>query len=97
MAHIDDSHAVYTDGLKEFSSRFIRQEPQLYPVLDKVAEMSREFSEHWDAIEASLILTGQLDFFTSSVIDSMLQDINVNTFLSLHNFFENAQLTLLKG
>jgi hypothetical protein len=50
MTHIEDAYALYTDGLKEFSSRFMRQEPQLYPVLDRLAEMSRQFSEHWNAI-----------------------------------------------
>jgi hypothetical protein len=78
MTHIDDYYEVYADGLKEFSSRFIRQEPQLYPVLDKVAEMSREFTEHWGPIESNLVLTAEMDFLTSMIIDSTIEGLEVS-------------------
>ncbi|KXN91883.1 Trichodiene synthase [Leucoagaricus sp. SymC.cos] len=79
MTHIDDYYEVYADGLKEFTSRFIRQEPQKYKVLDQVVEMTREFGDHWDTIGANLVLTAEFDYLTSAIIDSAIEGMEVKT------------------
>ncbi|KAF5346890.1 hypothetical protein D9756_010561 [Leucocoprinus leucothites] len=79
MTHIDDYYEVYAEGLKEFTSRFIRQEKQMYPVLDRVVEMSQEFREHWDTIGANIILAAELDFLTSTILDSTIEGMEVQS------------------
>ncbi|KXN81471.1 Trichodiene synthase [Leucoagaricus sp. SymC.cos] len=77
MTHLDYQYEVYADGLKEFSTRFINQQPQLYPVLDQVVDMSKEFKEHWGLLGANLLHGAQLDFLSSLVIDHSIRDIEI--------------------
>ncbi|KAF5346820.1 hypothetical protein D9756_010548 [Leucocoprinus leucothites] len=77
LAHIDDHYAGYADGLREFSNRFMRQEKQMYPVLDNLVEMTREFGDHWGTIGANIIFGAELDFVTSTIIDGAIEGMDV--------------------
>ncbi|KAJ3570799.1 hypothetical protein NP233_g4171 [Leucocoprinus birnbaumii] len=79
LTHVDDYYEVYADGLKEFSSRFMRQEKQMYPALDHLVEISREIADHWDTIGANIILAAELDYLTSSIIDSTIEGMEFKT------------------
>ncbi|KAF9442113.1 terpenoid synthase [Macrolepiota fuliginosa MF-IS2] len=82
MVHIDDYYETYFDGLKEFSQRLIRQQPQRYPVLDQLVTMIHELPQHWGTVAANLILTTQMDFFTSTIIDSAIEGMEVKSSLA---------------
>lgn len=82
MVYIDDCCEEYADGLSEFSSRLMRQEKQMYPVLDKVVEMNRELGEHWSTISVNIILGSELDFFTSTMIDSAIEGMELKSKLA---------------
>jgi hypothetical protein len=78
MTHIDDCYDVYADGVVEFSTRLMRQERQVYPILDTLAEMSKEFADHWSTLGADMILAGELDFLSSLRIDVCIKDMKVS-------------------
>ncbi|KAF9449632.1 terpenoid synthase, partial [Macrolepiota fuliginosa MF-IS2] len=79
LIQIDDYYEAYFDGLKEFSQRLIRQQPQRYPVLDPLVTMTHELSQHWGAVASTLILTTQIDFLTSTIIDNVIEGMEIKS------------------
>lgn len=78
---VDDNYEAYSDGLKEFFDRFSRREPQRHPVLDYFAAVTHEFPQHWGVVSSNLIVASEIDFFTSSIIDSVIKEMEVSNAL----------------
>jgi hypothetical protein len=78
LTHVDDYYKIYADGLEDFFPRFMRQEPQRYPALDQIVTMIHEIPQHWGTISSNLILTSEMDYLTSSIIDSSIEDMKVS-------------------
>ncbi|KAJ3562901.1 hypothetical protein NP233_g9290 [Leucocoprinus birnbaumii] len=79
LVHIDDFFEEYADGIKEFASRFSRQEPHTVPVLNQMADMSRELNDHWDTISANMILAAMLDYLTATMIENNIEGMEVRS------------------
>lgn len=80
LTHIDDFYEVYSDGLKDFFHCFIHQKPQRHEALDQVVAMIREIPQHWGTISSNLILTTEMDYLTSTIIDGAIEDMEVSDF-----------------
>ncbi|KAF9442329.1 terpenoid synthase [Macrolepiota fuliginosa MF-IS2] len=79
ITYIDDNYGTYSDGLKEFFGRFTHQQPQRYQFLDQLVTMIHELPQHWGTVAANLIFTTQMDFFTASIIDSVIEGIEIKS------------------
>ncbi|KAF9442328.1 terpenoid synthase [Macrolepiota fuliginosa MF-IS2] len=82
MTQMDDYYETYSDGLGEFSSRYIHREPQCHQVLDQLVTMMHELPQHWGAIATGLILTTQMDFLTSLIIDSVTVGMEIKPLMA---------------
>lgn len=80
LGYVDDNYRTLADGLQDFVHLFLRQQPQRYPVLDQVATMLREISDHWGPVVSNMILTSLLDYLTSMVVDNAIEDMEVTDF-----------------
>ncbi|KAF9444803.1 terpenoid synthase [Macrolepiota fuliginosa MF-IS2] len=73
LTYVDDVYESYSDGLNEFFERFTHKQPQRYQVLDQIVTMIHELPQHWGIVGSNLILTAEMDFLTSTIIDNIIE------------------------
>lgn len=75
--HIDDSYHLYAEGMEDFVSRFLQNEPQRFEALDNFASVIREVPHYWRIISSNFIVLAGMDFLTSMIIEGRVDDMEV--------------------
>ena len=78
LTWLDDTYARDVTGLDSFNERFFTGQKQADEGLDALDRLLRETNLHYNSIQASVILTGSLNFVTAIILEFETQGMLVS-------------------
>ena len=77
LVFVDDAYENDNAAVRVFTERFVRGEKQAEPLLDGMARVLQEISDHFEPVAAGIVLTGTLNFISSLTLDFQTQGMEV--------------------
>ncbi|KAH9965493.1 isoprenoid synthase domain-containing protein [Russula dissimulans] len=75
LIYIDDVSPRNAAPFLAFQHRFLRNLPQLDPVLDALADVLHLIYDHYDVVFANIIISGTFDYITVTCMEPVLESI----------------------
>ncbi|KAI0315087.1 isoprenoid synthase domain-containing protein [Amylostereum chailletii] len=79
LVHIDDTSNQRFEACQTFVPRFLARQPQLDPVLERLATLLPGFSEYYDPFPASAMSMAALEFVSACCIENRVNEMTVSS------------------